>query len=113
MQKKKEMKNIIQFYFDNGEDPELYFCRNEICQKKIKQKSNSGYSNLKAHLTSCIGPNFEAAYADLCKTDETKQLRSFGFINSRAKEMADLIEWIVMRNIPLSEIDNAITRKVT
>ena len=35
---------------------------------------------------------------------------SYGFINKREKEVYDLINWIVDRNQPISEVDNVVTR---
>ena len=83
------------------------------CGTRKKQKVNTGYTNLKNHLRSCVGDDFQQIYRDLLKSSKGKgRLDRFGFINTREKEVYKVLEWIVMRNHPLSEVDNELTRSI-
>jgi hypothetical protein len=60
---------------------------------------------------SCIGDNFLGIYHDLVKSSKDKwRLNSYGFINKQEKEVYNVINWIVDRNQPISEVDNVVTR---
>jgi hypothetical protein len=106
-------KDMIDYYFTQCEDKDFFLCNNPKCGNRLKQKEKSGYSNLKNHLRSCVGNNFQRIYEDLLKSSNAKgRLDSYGFINTREKEAFKLLEWIVMRNLPLSEADNELTSSV-
>ena len=52
-------------------------------------------------------------YNEVCKTCKSEEdLQAFGYVNSREKDVYALLEWITQRNIPLSELDNTITRSM-
>ena len=96
-------KDIIFYFFTQCEDPDYFIFKNAKCEAKVKQKENSGYTNLKNHLRSCVGKDFEDIYLDILKSCKSKgRLEAFGFI---------ILRCILKRNLPLSEVDNVETRK--
>lgn len=105
-----KQKDLIAYFFTQCEDPDYYICNNPKCKAKCKQQVKTGYTNLKNHLRSCIG-DFESTYSNLLQSCKEKgRLDSYGFINSREKEVFQLLRWIVMRNMPLAELDNELSR---
>ena len=54
-------KELISYFFEKGPG-DLYKCNNEKCLQSNKQKANSGYSNLYAHLKNCVGADYEEKY---------------------------------------------------
>ena len=104
-------KELIQYFFTQCEDKNYFLCNNPKCEGKVKQQVNTGYTNLKNHLRSCIGQDFEQIYMDLVKSCKKKgRLDSYGFMNERESEVHRLLEWIVMGNQPLAELDNDLSR---
>lgn len=112
MAMKYDSKELIDFFFSKCSDPSLYLCRNEKCgnAKSYKQAPKSGFSNLRSHLLSCIGPNYEQIFREQ-KTRCNGTLDSFSFVNNRDSHVFDLLEWVIMRNQPLTEIDDPITQR--
>lgn len=101
---------LIEFFFERTEDPTLFRCRNAKCgDRTYKQRSGSGYTNLRNHLRTCIGPNFEDVYKS---SSGQRTLEQLGLTNRRDREVHDLIDWIVSRNQPFSEVDHEVTRRV-
>ena len=110
---KFQMKEVIAYFFTPCADADFYMCNNPQCKSIQKQKKSTGYTNLKNHLRSCIGDNFLGIYDNLVKSSKDKgRLDSYGFINNREKEVYNIINWIVDRNQPISEVDNAVTRNM-
>lgn len=108
-----KQKELMDYFFTQCEDKDYYVCNNPKCGTRKKQKVNTGYTNLKNHLRSCVGSDFEEVYVDLLKSSKGKgRLDSYGFINSKEKDVFQVLEWIVMRNHPLSEVDNQLTRTI-
>ena len=95
-----KQKDLIAYFFTRCEDPDYYICNNPKCQAKCKQRVKTGYTNLKKHLRSCMGDNFESNYCDFLKSSEE---------TGRLQEVYKLLRWIVMRNMALSELDNDLT----
>lgn len=106
-------KDLILYFYDQCEDPEYYICKNTKCGSKQKQKTNTGYTNLKNHLRSCVGANFEDIYKEILQSCKDKgRLDSYGFINRRETEVYEILSWIIRRNHPLSEVDDEETREM-
>lgn len=104
-------KDMIDYFFTQCEDKDFYICNNPKCKSKCKQQEKTGYTNLKNHLRSCIGESYESVYVGLLKTSKDKgRLDSYGFVNKREMEVYKLLQWIVMRDQPLSELDNELSR---
>lgn len=101
---------LIEFFFERTEDPTLFRCRNAKCgDRTYKQRSGSGYTNLRNHLRTCIGPNFEDVYKS---SSGQRTLEQLGLTNRRDREVHDLIDWIVSRNQPFSEVGHEVTQRV-
>lgn len=77
----------------------------------IQAKTKNEYrTNLKNHLCTCIGSNFQKLYNDNVKFCKNKgRLDSYGFINQKENEVFQILNWNIMRSHPISEYDNEIT----
>ncbi|KAG6580120.1 uncharacterized protein IUM83_15740 [Phytophthora cinnamomi] len=103
----------VLFFFDVtvADGSVTYQCRK--CPAKPKQAWKTGYSNVRKHLISCIG----ADYMDKFVQAEKDQGNPFGFEREKFVSSQELssfrwIEWVVMRDMPLSEVDNVLTRSM-
>lgn len=106
-------KEVINYFYTKCEGEDYYICKNVNCKSKQKQQQKSGYTNLQNHLRTCIGPNFQDIYLDLVKSSKNKgRLESHGFISRRQIEVFNILNWIIMRNLPISEVDDKDTRSI-
>ncbi|KAG2886411.1 hypothetical protein PC119_g14784 [Phytophthora cactorum] len=74
---------------------------------------NTGYTNLHKHLTKCIGKDYDAKYASAVKA--RRNGLGFEVIEYVSERDLSVFKWIVgvlMRNMPLSEVDNPLTREL-
>ncbi|ETO70911.1 hypothetical protein F444_12658 [Phytophthora nicotianae P1976] len=103
----------VLFFFDvEVVDKNItYQCRK--CPSKARQMWKTGYSNLRKHLVSCVGSD----YMEKFTTSKKAQVNPLGF--TREKYITDKefsvfrwLEWVVMRNMPLSEVDNPLKRSL-
>jgi hypothetical protein len=109
---------LIKFFFDEVENrPHYYKCKNEKCSnaKPLKQNIQKGYTNLKNHLRGCIGPDYEDQYLALVGNSNNRDSGPMlGFVvNEKERSIYQWMEWIVMRDQPLSELDNELTRRLS
>ena len=82
-------------------------------KNRIKTNKITGHAYFKIHIWSCIGNNYESIYTDFQKTSkENRRLDSYGFINEREKIILKLLEWVVIKNIPLVDLNNELTRGI-
>lgn len=110
---------MIKFFFKQSTtDPAIYFCQNEKCLQKRGQRAKSykqdpkkGYSNLRNHLRTCVGEEFEEIYLSHLR-DAGGVLDKFVFSSARDSDVFRIIEWVIMRDQPISEIDDSITRSI-
>jgi len=124
-------KLLAEFFFkaeakedDNGNPYKLWHCNR--CSRAYK--SYRGYSNLTAHLGSCIGNDFEKQFESHIKDSghtlkdgklvgakqiTQKTIDTFAFSNDKEMRAYTWIKWIACRNMPLSEIENPITRSLS
>ncbi|KAG6599843.1 Phosphoenolpyruvate carboxykinase [Phytophthora cinnamomi] len=93
------------FYEDKGQGD--YRC--QLCGTSRKQQVGSGYSNLLSHLTS-THPDFEETYQASVATDAP--LSSFGFVSEATQHRYQWLQWVVERNMPISEVDDPLTRSM-
>ncbi|ETP12533.1 hypothetical protein F441_12145 [Phytophthora nicotianae CJ01A1] len=73
-----------------------------------KQIPSSGYANMISHLK-----DKHPGYVEDYKSHQSRQAglhRTFGFVNPTASNMYRWIEWVVARNMPLSEVDDPFTK---
>ena len=86
------------------------------CKKCLKTKSKSGgWTNLLSHLRSCVGKDYEQAFVDHQKLIASTSTAAGYFlrISEREKEMFNWINFIVMKNLPVSFVDCPYTRDIT
>lgn len=120
-------KAITLFFFkpDNEEEKLFWRCNKcyEASKKVYKQDLSKGYSNLISHVEKCIGKNYLEQMETYCKEKNitldqdgnlTSQRNISSFYQSSEKESRAFtwMTWVVIRNMPLSEIDNSITRRL-
>jgi hypothetical protein len=94
------------FYEDKGQGD----FRCQLCGACRKQQVGSGYSNLLSHLIS-THPDFEETYRASVATDAP--LSSFGFVSEATQHRYQWLQWVVERNMPLSEVDDPLTRSMS
>uniref|UniRef100_H3H8T4 BED-type domain-containing protein n=1 Tax=Phytophthora ramorum TaxID=164328 RepID=H3H8T4_PHYRM len=104
----------VLFFFDVGgaAGAVVYQCRK--CPSKPKQAWKPGYPNLRKHLISCVGQDYMEKFAR-AKRGQANPLgfEREKFISSRELSVFRWIEWIIMREMPLSESDNPLTREMS
>ena len=106
---KPDNKAFVNFFFEQVDD-ENFKCKNVKCGNKLyKQKAGSGYSNLITHLRGCV-PNYQSIYKQATLPNATNNVQ-LKFLTHEEEGLFNLMEWVIMRNIPLSEVENPITRK--
>jgi hypothetical protein len=114
-------KVIAKFFYDEllG-TKDVYQCKK--CDRHLK--SPKGYTNLFSHLRSCIGHDYEARLLEHLKINKLsigkdgniigdlkqRDLTSFIHISDKESRAFTWIRWIASRNMPISEIENWITR---
>ncbi len=87
----------------------MYKCKNEKCGKLYKQLEGKGYTNLKSHLSACIG-DYQTAYGNM-KTGCVEITDCGFFINNPQEEAVhNLISMIIKDNMPLSVSDSGSLR---
>ncbi|ETO79092.1 hypothetical protein F444_06132 [Phytophthora nicotianae P1976] len=97
--------DLCRFFF--AVDTDHYFVCN-YCSARRKQLPSSGYANMISHLK-----DKHPGYVEDYTSHQSRQaglLRTFGFVNPTASNMYRWIEWVVTRNMPLSEVDDPLTR---
>ncbi|RLN52051.1 hypothetical protein BBJ28_00021775 [Nothophytophthora sp. Chile5] len=100
-------REICSFFFeDQGQG--VFRC--QLCGASRKQQLGSGYSNLLSHLTS-THPDFEETYNAAVASDAP--LTHFDFVSEATQQRNQWLQWIVERNLPVSEVDNPLTRSMS
>jgi hypothetical protein len=85
------------------------------CKKCLKTKSkNGGWTNLLSHLRTCVGANYESIFLDSKKVAGSSNTMDgfFVCVSDREKEMHQWIQFIVMKNLPVSFVDCSYTREL-
>ncbi|KAG3200898.1 hypothetical protein PC128_g4296 [Phytophthora cactorum] len=90
--------------------PDHYFKCN-YCNKVRRQLPSSGYGNLLSHLRD-KHPNDEADYLTHASS-LAGNLHSFGIMTEKVAIIYHWMEWVVDRNMPLSEVDHPTTRSMS
>ncbi|ETO77890.1 hypothetical protein F444_06981 [Phytophthora nicotianae P1976] len=85
--------------------------RCKICNKERKQVPGSSYSNLLAHLAG-KHEGYEAVYAS-SQSNSSSSLQAFGFVSEESSHLFQWIQWVVMRNMPVSEVEDDLTRAMS
>ena len=76
---------------------------------------SGGWTNLLSHLHSCVGKDYEQAFVDHQKLIASSSTTAGYFlrISKHEKEMFNWINFIVMKNLPVSFVDCSNTRDIT
>ncbi|OWZ22928.1 hypothetical protein PHMEG_0002279 [Phytophthora megakarya] len=72
-----------------------------MCDSQRKLAFTTGYSNLMAHLSGKHS-GYEAS--------TVRPLQAFEFVLEEEKNMFQWIQWIFVRNMPLHEVEDSLTR---
>jgi hypothetical protein len=99
-------KNITAYFYEdvgNG----LFRCK--LCTTARKQTPGTGYSNLIGHLSS-KHDDYQAIYNS---ASATKSLSDFGFVSETTNGRYQWMRWVVARNLPITEVDNDLTRSMS
>ena len=117
MAAKQKTSDVMNYFFKTCPDDDNYrTCKNPTCANrdlKLKCKQGSGYTNLRNHLIGCIGLDYVEIYEDIVKTSTSQgKMESYGYINKKEKDVYKTLEWLVMRNHPITEIDHPLTRGI-
>ena len=115
------LPDYITFFFEkSANDTTSFKCRNEKCiartnrnsnRRLYKQSESSGFTNLKNHLRSCIGPNYLEIYNNR-KNLAGGFIDGYFFASPRDADVFQLIEWMIMRNHSFAEVDDILTRNL-
>lgn len=81
------------------------------CDTTRKQTPGTGYSNLVSHLAA-KHPDHAEVFAESHRPGSAT-LVHHGFIDERTMEIYKWIEWVVMRNHALAEVDDPLTRSMS
>ncbi|ETN23340.1 hypothetical protein PPTG_02934 [Phytophthora nicotianae INRA-310] len=99
-------KDICAFFYDDLGSG-CYACRE--CGTARKQQVGSGYSNLMSHITT-KHPQYEEMYS---AATSSGTLQSFGFVSQETNHRFQWLRWFVERNLPISEVDNDVSRSMS
>ena len=119
MNKYVDNASLVKFFFKQSvTDPSIYYCQNEKCQPKrgmeakgYKQNPGKGFTNLRNHLRSCVGPNFEDVYNNYLKKCGGR-IDNFYYTCPKDADVFKGMEWDFMRSQPITEVDNQITKGI-
>ena len=84
----------------------IWNCRR--CERQCR--STHGYSNLCAHLSSCVGLTYKEMAWNI--------MRKGGVVGNRPSQVSLKrffsvnVKWVVLRNMPIIEVENQITREI-
>ena len=105
-----DFKNFFFLKVEN--DPNSWTCKK--CGQTKKQKTGHGNTNLSNHLMSCIGPEHKELYEEH-KGDKKGNLLDSHLklmVNQADRDLFKWIEWLVMRNKSIMEVDDPLTRSL-
>ncbi|KAG6946268.1 hypothetical protein JG687_00016806 [Phytophthora cactorum] len=86
-----------------------YHCKR--CESERKQLVGTGYSNLIAHLAH-KHDGFKDQFAATLSSN-AQSLQNFGLVSQETSDRFQWLRWVVERNMPLSEVDNELTRSMS
>jgi hypothetical protein len=112
MSKGKEYseKDIFEAFFKPTASANKYVC---ICGAELLQDTRKGYSNAAVHVKRANHEN----WVDVVQASKSKDAagieKFLAYVDSKALNAFRWIEWIVMNNLPLSTVEDELTRKNT
>ncbi|KAG6953605.1 hypothetical protein JG687_00012305 [Phytophthora cactorum] len=96
----------IAAYFYTSLGQGMFRCN--ICGSQRKQAGGTGYFNLKAHLDAK-----HVGYQTSFEGSSGRLLQSYGFVSKEASHLFQWIQWIIMRNMAIHEVEDALTRAMS
>jgi len=122
-------KNIQDFFFTLVEQDDDHTAVGDLfkCNKcEGKYKSPKGYTNLQNHVMRCHGSGWEVRLeqhlrnyqvelkndGSIMSTMDRSIIKSFYTSNEKELRAYQWIKWLAVRNMPLTEIDDPLTRKL-
>jgi len=108
----RSSKDLCTFFYDSVIHNDTSKNGEWVCKKCGKKKLKSGgWTNLLNHLRSCVGPLFEEQF-DSSQQHHKSRITSYVLRVSEAEhDVYKWIEWIVMKNLPISMVDDPLTRE--
>ena len=102
-------KSICEFFFTAVTKVEWQ------CNKCSKVKSkNGGWTNLLSHTRTCVGIDYEKVFLDHKKVTKSSTMSGFFVrVSEQEKQMHQWIQFIVMKNLPVSFVDCTYTRNIS
>ena len=83
-----------------------------ICNKcKNTKRKSGGWTNLLNHARSCVGASYTEHFDALRKDDPNSMTPYVHRVGEAETEAFSWIEWVVMNNLPLRLVDDALTKK--
>jgi hypothetical protein len=106
----RRVPEVVQFFYTiDTSDGVEYKCNN--CSATPAQAVNTGYTNLRKHLKKCIGKDYNEKYLSAVKARRSNLgFEVIEYVAERDLVVYRWIVWVLMRNQPLSEVDNVLTR---
>jgi hypothetical protein len=105
-------KQLCTFFFSSVIPNDTSRNGEWLCNKCGKKKWKSGgWTNLLNHIQSCVGHSF-AEHFDSVQQQNKSPITSYVLRASNAEhDIYKRIEWIVVKNLPISMVDDPLTRK--
>jgi hypothetical protein len=108
-------KDLVSFFYQDqtAEQKDAFFWTCNKCRKERKQ--SNGWTNLLKHTEVCVGADYLSLYRAHCDdkastTNRQAAFSQFFAYNDKEKRATEWIKWLACRSMPLSEIDNELTR---
>jgi hypothetical protein len=110
MSSSNRSKQLCSFYFTSVIPNDHAKNGKWVCNKCGKTKLKSGgWTNLLNHVRSCVGDSFAVEF-DSIKPDKARITSFVLRVSDAEHDMFKWIEWLVMKNLPLSIVDCPLTR---
>ena len=114
--------NIRDFFFKPiANEADAFTCN----KCKGRYRSPKGYTNLHNHVTKCYGEGWEGRLKEHLETHDVKVkpdgsiksveqsiMKSFYTSNTKELRAYQWIKWLALRNMPIIEIENPLTRSI-
>jgi hypothetical protein len=102
---------LCAYFFTQSESDERNFvCK---CGETRRQQIASGYANLISHLNSKHANDDSLQAMKKHKLDHSSKLELHGFASNKCAKIFQWMEWIIERNMPVSEVDDTLTRSMS
>ena len=90
---------VTRFFVKDGDKPDTYVCTS--CGHKFAQKSGSGYTNLRNHITSAHSREYENA-----ATNKVVQKELSFRASENGRNIYFWLEWVIIDNLEFSFVES-------